>query len=248
MAFTDAEFVYKLSNFENTFSFSQSKEHRHIEHIKAAIRHIGERYLPYLAQSGFGIINTVPVWKTKTTSTSVCLTTIDFHVYSKNKITRDDCEYVTAGLEPVIAVLGMTEFRQLPALRLEYSSSFTIRASRKISYDTVAISRSTFMENLLDTLGLINTHTTIIPLPSRVVNGAWQPRLTTWSEQNQQSSQKCEWKGVSVGAGFTKYRWQYSDGWKYEHNGSGEINNSTYNVLCKRFSLATWSLVADRKI
>ena len=133
-----------------------------------------------------------------------------------------------------IAVLGMTEFRPLPARRLEYSSGLIIRASRKISYGTVVISRSTFMEKrLLDILSLINARTTVIPLFSGVVDGVWQLQLTTWAEHQWRSSQKCKWEEVSEGAGFMKYRWQHRDGWKYEHEGSGEIDNGTYSILCE---------------
>lgn len=236
MMFTDAEFIYEFSSFEGLFhhSFSHSNEHRPIEQVQAVVHYIQGHYLPHLAHSGLSIIHTVPVWRTKTSLTSVSLTTMHFHVYSKTEITRRNWAHVTAGLEPVIAVLGMTEFRPLPALRLEYSSGLIIHASRKISYGTVVISRSTFMEKrLLDILSLINARTTVIPLFSGVVDGVWQLQLTTWGEHQFRSSQTCKWEEVSEGTGSMKYRWQHRDGWKYEHEGSGEIDNGTYSILCK---------------
>ena len=233
--FADAEFIYEFSSFEGLFhhSFHHSHEHRPIEQVQAVVHYIQGHYLPHLSQSGLNIIHTVPVWKAKTSLTSVSLTTMHFHVYSKTEITRRNWAHVTASLEPVIAVLGMTEFRPLPALRLEYSSGLIIRASRKISYGTVVISRSTFMEKrLLDILSLINARTTVIPLFSGVVDGVWQLQLTTWAEHQWRSTQKCKWEEVSECAGFMKFRWQHRDGWKYEHEGSGEIDNGTYSILC----------------
>ena len=84
-------------------------------------------------------------------------------------------------------------------------------------------------------LSLINARTTVIPLFSGVVDGVWQLQLTTWAEHQWRSSQKCRWEEVSEGAGSMKYKWQHRDGWKYEHEGSGEIDDGTYSVLCEPF-------------
>ncbi|KZT65463.1 hypothetical protein DAEQUDRAFT_524238 [Daedalea quercina L-15889] len=233
--FSHAEFLYEFSSFEGLFhhSHGHTHEHRPIEQVQAVVHYLQGHYLPHLAYSGFNIIHTVPVWKTKVNMTSVSLTTMHFHVYSKAEITRRNWAHVSGSLEPVIAVLGMTEFRPLPALRLEYSSSLIVRASKHISYGTVCISRPTFMEKrLLDLLSLINARTTVIPLFSGVVDGVWQLQLTTWAEHQWRSSQKCKWEEVSEHAGFMKYKWQHRDGWKYEHEGTGEIDNGTYSVLC----------------
>ncbi|KZT64494.1 hypothetical protein DAEQUDRAFT_678489 [Daedalea quercina L-15889] len=230
-----AEFLYEFSSFEGLFHHSHgiSHEHRPIEQVQAVVHYLQGHYLPHLAQSGLNIIHTVPVWRTKVNMTSVSLTTMHFHVYSKTEITRQNWAHVSGSLEPVIAVLGMTEFRPLPALRLEYSSNLIIRASRSISYGTVCISRSSFMEKrLLDLLSIINSRTTVIPLFSGVVDGVWQLQLTTWAEHQWRSTQQCKWEEISRHNGIMKYRWQHRDGWKYEHEGTGVIDNGTYSVLC----------------
>ncbi|TFY68932.1 hypothetical protein EVJ58_g722 [Rhodofomes roseus] len=233
--FTHAEFLYEFSNFEGLFhhSHGHTHEHRPIEQVQAVVHYLQGHYLPALAQSGHNIIHTVPVWKAKTNLTSISWTAMHFHVYSKTEITRQNWAQVSGNLEPAIAVFGMTEFRPLPSLRLEYSSNLLIRASKSVSYGTVCISRSAFMEKrLLDLLSLINSRTTVIPLFSGVVDGVWQLQLTTWAEHQWRKSQKCKWEEISEHAGFMKYGWQHRDGWKYEHEGTGEIDNGTYSVLC----------------
>jgi len=230
-----AEFIYEFSSFEGLFhhSHGHAHEHRPIEQVQAVVHYLQGHYLPHLAHSGLNIIHTVPIWKAKTNMTSVSLTTMHFHVYSKTEVTRQNWAHVSGSLEPVIAVLGMTEFRPLPALRLEYSSNLIIRASRNVSYGTVCISRSTFMDkHLLDLLSLINARTTVIPLFSGVVDGVWQLQLTTWAEHQWRKSQSCKWEEISEHGGLIKYRWQHRDGWKYEHEGTGEIDNGTYSVHC----------------
>lgn len=51
---------------------------------------------------------------------------------------------------------------------------------------------------------------------------------------------------MSKGTSFIKYRWQYRDDWRNEHEGSGEIDSGTYSVHCKLLPLTAWCLVSDR--
>lgn len=226
-----AEFLHEFSSFEGLF---QKRDHRPIDKVQAAVHYIKSHYLPHLAHWGLHILYTVPIWHSGTLETlpSCSLTSIAYHIYSKTQITRHTWAHVAA--EPAIVILGMIGFRSLPSTYLEYTADLVITASRGISYGTVSVSRSVFLDQrLLQLLTRINALTTVVPKFYGVHNGAWKLELTTWAQHEWRKDQACDWTAVTDEEGHLKYKWQHRDYWTYEHEGSGEVANGSYSVSCK---------------
>ncbi|TFY68931.1 hypothetical protein EVJ58_g721 [Rhodofomes roseus] len=207
--FADAEFIYQFSNFAGLFQ--QSRDQTHMassgNQVRTVINYLQRHYLPRLAQSGLNIIHTVPIRKVETSLMSVeSLTTMHFHVYSASTITLENWSHASGSAEPVIVVLGMIQFRPLPAPCLPYSSSLTIRVSKKISYGTIRFTRSAFLDRcILNGLIQINSHTTLIPIFSSIVGPRLTLELNTWAENKWKGTQECEWKESLEHAGLMNY-------------------------------------------
>ncbi|EED84148.1 predicted protein [Postia placenta Mad-698-R] len=173
--FQHAEFLYDFSTFEGLFNKGKYT-HGAIDNVLAARHYVEKQYLPHLVHSGLHIIHTVPVWTSGPAESlpSCALTSFTFHVYSKTEITRHS--WAHGALEPVIIVLGMTKYRELPSMHLEYSANWDIRVTKGVSHGTVCVSRSAFMETrLLRLLEQVNSLTTVVPKFYGVHDGDWEP-------------------------------------------------------------------------
>ncbi|KZT11520.1 uncharacterized protein LAESUDRAFT_274940 [Laetiporus sulphureus 93-53] len=225
----NAEFLHEFSTFEGLF---HSHDHHPIDKVQAVVHYIGRYYFPYLAHGGLNILHTVPVWKHGLDIPSFALTSVSFHVYSKEVIHRHNWAQHSYVTEPIIVVLGMTKGRPLPQERLDFSTNWVVRVSKGASYGTVCLSRKAFMEErLLQLLTNVNALTTIIPVFTGVEEGVWKLDLTTWALHTYKKKQVCKWQLDSEADGYMRYIWQFRDGWKYEHEG-GEVPNGTYAVSC----------------
>ncbi|CCL98532.1 uncharacterized protein FIBRA_00531 [Fibroporia radiculosa] len=229
--FEHVEFLHEFSSFNDLF---RDHNHRAIDKVQAAIYYLKGHFLPYLARWGMHIIHTVPVWTSGSPFSSCALTSVDFQVYSKLNITRQNWATISTSQEPVIAIFGMTQFQLMPYKRLEYSADWIVRASKGTSYGTVCVSRAAFLEQrLLHLLSQVNSVTTIVPNFYGVHNGVWKLDLTTWAKHAWKKTEKCTWQSIPAEReGFSKYHWQHRDFWKYEHEGAGNIANGTYTVTC----------------
>ncbi|PCH38353.1 hypothetical protein WOLCODRAFT_115316 [Wolfiporia cocos MD-104 SS10] len=226
----NAEFLHEFSGFDGLF---HAHDVRPIDKVQAVVHYLKNHYFPHLASQGVNILHTVPVYKAGLALPSYALTSIAWHVYSKAEITRHTWSQVSAVAEPAIVIVGVTGSRTLPATRLEYSANWVVRVSKTISYGTVSIARSVFMEErLLKLLSRVNSLTTIIPLFSGIDNGVWKLELTTWAEHDWRKGSACNWKPLAEANGVKKYIWQHRDGWSYEHEGTGDVANGTYSVSC----------------
>ncbi|GBE84880.1 hypothetical protein SCP_0700600 [Sparassis crispa] len=228
--FEHADFIHEYSTLKGLFQKGTSKP---IERLKSAIYYIKSFYFRALAEDGLNILYTVPVWKCGSCPPAYGLTSIMFHVYSQEVITRHNWSQTTAAVEPVIVLLGMTEFRKPPSTQLEYSSSWLIRTKTSLSYGTISIANCVFMKaRLLHRLTRINGATTLIPVFSGVEDNVWNLQFTRWDQHDTRKNATCEWKREYGREGFAVYKWQHREGWSYDHESNREATNGSYNVSC----------------
>lgn len=226
----DAEFIHEFSSFDGLF---HSQDRRAIDKVQAIVTYLQSFYFPQLISSGHHVLYTIPIWKPVSERPAHALTEAVFHIYSQSVITRYNFSQVTVATEPVIVILGMTNNRVLPALSLKYTTSWIIRATRGISYGTVALSKRVFLEERLrPLLSRINAVTTIVPLPFAIESGEWKLQLTTWAESTARRGSDSNWVLEKAEPGVLKYSWRHLDGWTYRHEGSDLVTNGSYTVLC----------------
>ncbi|PCH40165.1 hypothetical protein WOLCODRAFT_68457 [Wolfiporia cocos MD-104 SS10] len=227
--FRNAEFIHEFSSFDGLF---QSRDRRPIDKVQAVVHYLRAYYLPYLSRWGLNILHTLPVWTSRTSLLSYALTDFTFQVYSKLEITRQNWAQASTTTEPVIAILGVTDFRPLPAIELDFSNNWIARLRKGVSLSTVSISQSIFTERrLLGLLARINALTTLVPLAPEVRDGVWQPQLSVWAEHAYKKDRECGWVLESEQDGRLKYKWEHRDGWNYEHEGSDGVS-AAYGVSC----------------
>lgn len=147
-------------------------------------------------------------------------------------VTSKNWSWASGSAEPVVAVLGMTDFHPLPEpARLEYTPGLTTRPPGSASYGTACLSRAEFLDKcILDLLSGINACTTLIPLSTEFVDGRLVLALSTWAENKWKSSQNCGWEeAYNEGAGLMEYKWERHDHWN-----TGETNRFNYTVSCEQ--------------
>ncbi|KAJ3554928.1 hypothetical protein NM688_g2854 [Phlebia brevispora] len=225
-----ADFIYEFSTFDGLF---HAQDRRAIDKVQAIVTYLQSYWFPQLISSGYHVLYTIPIWDTKVTRPAHALTDAHFEVYSKTVLDLYNWGQVTAGNEPVIAILGMMNGRIPRSWHLSYSTSWIMRATRGISYGTVALSREIFLtERLRPLLSRINAVTTIVPLPFAIENGVWKLELSTWADSTTRRGSDSNWVLESGEPGVLKYHWKHLDGWTYRHEGSDNITNGAYTVLC----------------
>ncbi|OBZ68799.1 hypothetical protein A0H81_11368 [Grifola frondosa] len=225
----DTEFLHEFSTFEGLYD-AQDNECS-IEQLQAVVYYIQHHYFKDLRDWGLNILYTLPIWHTGISLTSYALTDVAFHIYSMTDITRRTWPHVSAGLEPLIVLVGMTGFRPLPATHLEFYDGWVFHTNKKQTYGTVSISKRVFMgERLLSILSHLNAVTTIVPVFSGVENGVWALKLTTWAQHEWRKNHAYKLQFNTERDGYLKYKWEHRDGWSYEHEGSSDIVNGTYSV------------------
>ena len=171
--------------------------------------------------------------------TANALTDVTFQIYSKIAYDRRNWACMSKEGEPSLLILGMTQFRKLPAAKIEWSGSWIANSTRSVSYGTVCMSKRVFLEErLLSLLSRVNGVTTVVALPfSLECKGAWKLQVTTWAGCENRKKCTCGWVFDSECNGVLKYKWVHRDGWKYEHEGTTDITNGTYWVDCAWFLL-----------
>ena len=109
------------------------------------VTYLQSYYFAQLIASGYHILYSLPIYKAGAANLPAgALTDVTFQIYSQTAYDRHNWGQVTKATEPVMLILGMTNYRALAAAELKYSSGWIARASRGISYGTVCLSRKTF--------------------------------------------------------------------------------------------------------
>ncbi|THG96118.1 hypothetical protein EW026_g5654 [Hermanssonia centrifuga] len=220
-------FIHEFSSFDGLYSHDR----RSIDKVQAIVTYLQSYYFTQFISSGYHVLYTIPVWKPTTNLPSYALTEAIFHVHSPKPVTRLTWHQVTKVNEPIIVILGMTGSRPLPALRLTWTTNWTLRATKAISYGTVSLSKRVFLEErLLTLLAEVNALTTVIVQPFRLHNNSWSPELTTLAQAERGAHTR--WVLDTEKAGLLKYKWEHRDGWSYEHWGSNDTMNGNYSVHC----------------
>ncbi|EKM50129.1 uncharacterized protein PHACADRAFT_153519 [Phanerochaete carnosa HHB-10118-sp] len=230
--FKTAEFIHDLSSFDGLF---HSHEKRPIEKVQALVTYLREYYFSQIIATGTHVLYTLPVFKAGASLPSAnALTDLTFQIYSKIAYDRRNWAAMAKEGEPALLILGMTQFRALPAAKIEWSGSWIANSTRSVSYGTVCLSKQIFLqERLLGLLAKVNGETTVSSQPFRLeCKGAWKLQLTTWAANEDRKKCVCTWKFDGEADGMLKYKWIHRDGWKYEHEGTTDITNGTYWVDC----------------
>ncbi|KZT65461.1 hypothetical protein DAEQUDRAFT_676750 [Daedalea quercina L-15889] len=224
-----AEFLYEFSSFGSLFHQPDGQTPNPpspADQVLAVVHYIRKYYLPHIARSGLNIIQAIPIRKPETSLTSVTLTMVQFHVWSRETITHTNWAQATGSSEPVIMIIGMTEFRPLPSLPWKPSPGLIMRPPGGSSYGNVTVSRSAFLGHcILDPFSIINACTTLIPVSSCFVDNQLDLRLTTW-DNSAWKQKRCSWQEVFHDTtDIMEYKWERNDHWD-----TGETENVRYSI------------------
>lgn len=200
------------------------------------IVHYLKEYLVLLADGGFHIIHSVPVYK-EAGSTGFGLTDVSCQIISTQETTIRNCAQKHKAIDaPTIVVLGVCNSRALPSTQLNGSSSWVIRSRGEKTMGMACLSREAFLEGrLLHALSKVNGVTTIVPKFAGVIDAEWHCELIAWNEHDYRKGKECRWKRMSESAaGYVEYEWQHRDDWNHEHEGTyGEEKSGEYRLSCE---------------
>ncbi|KAI0356431.1 hypothetical protein OH77DRAFT_1400405 [Trametes cingulata] len=228
-----AEYVHDYSNFGETRNIGRDSRLLILK-LQAVIFYLTQHYFPAVCKDGLNVIASIPVWKAGKSLPSYALTSVAFHIYSKVEITRHNWTHVTAGMEPIIIVVGTTGYRPLPSTQLEFSTGWIVHANTGFSHGTIGIARRVFIEErLLTLLANVNANTTMIPVlldPSLGFRGV---SIKKWAEHDQRKDKPSRWElQPSDGEGCLKYLWEHCEEWRYQLSGNSRLVNSAQGVTC----------------
>ena len=173
------------------------------------------------------------MWKSGKNLPPFALTSVAFHIYSKQPVERRTIRRVSRSSPPVIVILGMNEFRPLPSFRLPYSTTWLIRDGRTPSFGSVTLSQQVFLnKRLLPLLAKVNAATTIVPIWLDVEGGELKLDLTTWDGEKSKKRGACNWTLVSSSATALEYKWDHHDEWTYKGR-VHDVTRDAYKVSCE---------------
>lgn len=212
---------------------------RKLEVLKTFIGH----YLLDLAQSGYGIIKTVPTFESENASKSFAFTNVSYQILTKGVVTIQHfmLETQTASDIPVLVMFGVCTNRQLLTFPGKWSLGWLPTGESRLG--TVWFSREMFLQRrLLYVLEEFNARTTILPKFVGIENGAWKCDLTTWEQDENHSRRgdRCGWKEVSEGSPrYLEFIWEHRDDWSHEREGTFYAEaTGEYSLRCQ----SCWSL------
>ena len=190
--------------------------------------YLTQHYFFAICKDAQNVVSSVPVWKSGTSLPSYALTSVAFQVYSKVEITRHNWAHVTAGMEPIVVVFGMTGFRALP-------SRWIVQGDKGFSHGTIGIAKRVFIEErLLTLLSRVNALTTMIPLNPDAFQALSGLRLVPWSLHEQRKDRPSRWElQPSEAEGSLKYLWEHCEEWQYTLRGNSNIMSGTHGVSCE---------------
>ncbi|TFY58803.1 hypothetical protein EVJ58_g6189 [Rhodofomes roseus] len=223
---SSAEFLYEYSQIDDLLHTTGSEL---IDKLQGMIYYLRQHYFPALVHNGLHVLHTMPVWSAPPLDLSYALTDVDFQVYSSVEVTRHNWAQLSASVEPVLTILGMTSQHPRPGHNLSFCTNWVARVERGFSHGTVAISNKD--QNVLHRLARINSLTSVIPvLVASDTTDGWQLQLTTIAARH--GPRICPWKVERIQENSCiKYEWDYNVSTTYSHEGSG-ITNGAYAVTC----------------
>ncbi|KAK7694301.1 hypothetical protein QCA50_001483 [Cerrena zonata] len=196
--------------------------------------HYMKDYLFELAESGYNIIHSVPIF-TNHDERSFGYTSVAHKVISKSNVTVDNCRYVLTKDAPILLILGMSNFRPMPPLFVEWFAGWIIENKRHKSFGTLCLSKTAFLEGrLLSLLSEVNALTTVVPKFAGILDGQWHFELTNWKDDPYRQHRPCTWKERrNVSSNHLEYVWEHRDEWNYEHEGTAsEEKKCEYTLAC----------------
>lgn len=199
--------------------------------------HYMKDYLFELADSGYNIIHSIPIFTNRDERT-FGYTSVAQKVVSKSNVTIDNCRYVLVKDAPILLILGMWHFRPMPPLCVEWFSGWIIENKRNKSFGTLCLSKTAFLEGrLLPLLADVNPLTTIVPKFAGILDGDWHFELTSWKDDPYRQKRPCTWKERrNVSSTHLDYVWEHRDEWNYEHEGTAsEEKKCEYTLACKYY-------------
>ncbi|OSD05189.1 hypothetical protein PYCCODRAFT_1443501 [Trametes coccinea BRFM310] len=164
--FSTARYIHDHSSYQDLTTSSSEDGRSMLMKVEAIVcieRETQQQYLPAISKHGLNVLLSVPVFKPGPFLPSYALTSIAFQVYSRDEVTRFNWMEVTAGMEPIVVILGMTGSQPLPPTpRLQYSTNWIAR--KGFSHGTICISYAAFRERVLSLLAKVNAQTSFIPI------------------------------------------------------------------------------------
>ena len=131
----DASFLLELSKFDALFA---DRRKRPIDKVQSMVTHLRHHYFKELMAHGHHVLHTVPVYKAHHELSVYSLTDISFHVFSETRISRQTLTKQSRFQEPVIIIVGMTNNRSMPAMRL--TEEWLAMLGRLSSFGAICIS------------------------------------------------------------------------------------------------------------
>ena len=197
--------------------------------------YLTQHYFFAICKDAQNVVSSVPVWKSGTSLPSYALTSVAFQVYSKVEITRHNWAHVTAGMEPIVVVFGMTGFRALPSNHLDYSTGWIVQGNKGFSHGTISIARRVFIEErLLNLLSRVNALTTLIPATPDGMQAFHGLKLQPWAEHEKRKDRPSKWElQPSDTDGSLKYMWEHCEEWRYNLKGNSNMMSAAHGISCE---------------
>ncbi|KAI0712230.1 hypothetical protein C8Q76DRAFT_845437 [Earliella scabrosa] len=228
----NAEYLHDYSTFGDLGSGGDNRSS--ILKLQAVVYYLTQHYFFAICKDAQNVVSSVPVWKSGTSLPSYALTSVAFQVYSKVEITRHNWAHVTAGMEPIVVVFGMTGFRALPSNHLDYSTGWIVQGNKGFSHGTISIAKRVFIEErLLNLLSRVNALTTLIPATPDGMQAFHGLKLQPWAEHEKRKDRPSKWElQPSDTDGSLKYMWEHCEEWRYNLKGNSNMMSAAHGISC----------------
>ena len=122
-------------------------------------------YLGQLTDAGYNILYSIPVRTQRGQNVSFVYTSVKHQIVTKESITIRNCGQSRSVYDsPVILILGMCNFRIMPANSVPWHDNWVIHSKKFKTFGSVYLSKDAFLESrLLPLLERVNQKTTILP-------------------------------------------------------------------------------------
>lgn len=194
-------------------------------------------YFGRLAYSGCNIVYSVPVRAQRGQNLSYAYTDVKYQIVTKSPITLQTYVGRNAVYDaPVILILGMCNFRSMPASVVWWHDFWVIPNLKYKTIGTVYLSKNAFLESrLLPLLEKINEKTTVVPQFAGIVNDEWHFDIATWEKDAHRNRQRCAWgKADSTSKDVIEYVWNHYGEMSQREKGTvGTETNAETTLSCK---------------
>lgn len=237
---TDATYIPQLSTITGLGNGRES-----LSRLGAMVQFVKD-YLVKLSDDGYNIIYSVPLWTQRKVKVNYALTDAKHLIVTKNWISTQNCGVSRTVYEsPVILILGMTNYSQMPTTTVPWHDNWVMHSRTRKTLGTVYLSNDSFLgAHLLPLLERVNRKTTLIPKFAGAVNGEWLFDVSTWEQDPYRSKQRCNWeKGAGTSENYLEYIWDYYDEWAHRHKATiGDEQNAESALACVFICLSSFVL------